>query len=93
MATKCDLRSPALVGKPRAVDAEDSTMMNCANLESVPHDFNCTRSCCSWSEVNFMSTSSTIIGSCFTCLSAPVRIEEDRIPRGTETMVGLVDNF
>ena len=68
--TECDLSSPMLVVKLRAVYAEDSTTMNYASLESVPHDFNCTRSCCSWSEVNFTLTSSTIIGSCFTRLSA-----------------------
>ena len=79
--------------KPRAVHAEDNTMMNCASLVSLPHAFNCTRSCCSWDTVNFPSSSSTTIGSCFSCLSAPVRIDEAKVPCGMETVVGLFDGL
>ena len=47
---------------------------------SLPHDFNCTKSCCSWGAINLTSTSSTIIGNCSTRVNAPVRIDDARVP-------------
>ena len=60
----------------------DSTITNCASLLSLPHDFNCTKSCCSWGAVNLTSTSSTIIGNCSTNFNVPVRIDYARVPCG-----------
>lgn len=73
-----------------------STMMNWASLLSLPHAFNCTRSCCSWGPLNFTSISNTIIGSCWpdrvaTHFSAPVRTEEAIVPCGMETLVDGLD--
>ena len=60
----------------------DSTITNCVSLLSLPHDFNCTKSCCSWDTVNLTSTSSTTIGNCSTRVNAPVRIDGARVPCG-----------